>query len=65
MILTSQPKPTEVHHDDLQWALLDFLDHGKVEVIDGRWVDNHGYRELMRKNAEHDKKVKERFYAKT
>ena len=57
MILTSQPKLIDVHPDDLQWALLDFQDHGKVEVVNGRWVDNHGYREMMRRNAAHDRTV--------
>lgn len=57
MILTKLPLMTEVGENDLQWALLDFQDHGQIEVVDGKWVDRHGYRERMRQNAAHDRTV--------
>lgn len=57
MILNRLPKSTEVGVDELQWALLDFQDHGTVEIVDGVWVDRHGYRDRMRRNAEHDRTV--------
>lgn len=57
MILNRLPKSTEVDVDELQWALLDFQDHGTMEIVDGAWVDRHGYRERMRRNAAHDRTV--------
>jgi hypothetical protein len=55
LIIRNQRDLPPMDQSDAQFALLDIWDHGECEVIDGKWVDRHGYRELMRRNVEHDR----------
>lgn len=55
MIITN---PKDLPAVDNQWALLDLQDHGEVEIIDGRWIDRHGYLRKMAKLCEQEKTVK-------